>query len=71
VDNSKVSKDKAAKALAVGNDSQFSSSPPLKKHCLENTRGSLLGGQENIHYHINITMGENVTCTGLSLFGNN
>lgn len=67
VDNSKVSKDKAAKALAVGgNDIQ----PPLKKPCLESMR-TFAGQQENIHYNINITVGENSTCSGLSFFGNN
>lgn len=70
VDNSKVSKDKAAKALAIGNNESSSSSflsPPLKKPCLESGRS--LAGQENVHYNINITMGENSTCSGLSLFG--
>ena len=65
-----MSKDKAAKALSVGNDSlQFLSPPLLKKPCSETLRN--VAAQENIHYNINITVGENATCSGLSLFGNN
>lgn len=69
MDNSKVSKDKAAKALSIGNleSSSFLSPPPPKRPCLENVRS--LAGQENVHYNINITVGENSTCSGLSIFG--
>mmetsp|Transcript_3078 Transcript_3078/g.4273 ORF Transcript_3078/g.4273 Transcript_3078/m.4273 type:complete len:429 (+) Transcript_3078:47-1333(+) len=71
VDNSKVAKNKVASALAIGNieESQYVSSPPsAKRPCHENFRNAS-AGQENVHYNINITVGENSTCTGLSFFG--
>ena len=65
MDNSDVSKAKAADALSI--IPRPLSTPAVTVDPV--AKRARLGG-ENVVYNININVGENSTCSGLSLFGN-